>query len=39
MNAHNHPGFYRELGKDPEQIVRNALDVLGKRYGNKGAKK
>jgi hypothetical protein len=32
MNAHNHPGFYRQLGKDPEQIVRDALDVLAKRF-------
>jgi hypothetical protein len=32
MNAHNHPGFYRQLGKDPEQMVRNALDVLARRF-------
>ena len=32
MSAHNHPGFYRQLGKDPEQIVRDALDVLAKRF-------
>jgi hypothetical protein len=32
MDAYNHPGFYRQLGKDPEQIVRDALDVLAKRF-------
>jgi hypothetical protein len=28
MDAHNNPGFYRQLGKEPEQIVGNALKVL-----------
>jgi len=32
IGAHNNPGFYRQLGKDPEQIVRDALDVLAKRF-------
>ena len=32
MDAYNNPGFYRQLGKDPEQIVRDALDVLAKRF-------
>ena len=32
MNAYNNPSFYRQLGKDPEQIVRDALDVLAKRF-------
>ena len=32
MDAYNNPGFYRQLGKDPEQIVRDALDVLEKRF-------
>ena len=31
-DAYNNPSFYRQLGKDPEQIVRDALDVLGKRF-------
>jgi hypothetical protein len=31
-DAYNNPDFYRQLGKDPEQIVRAALDVLGKRF-------
>ena len=32
MDAYNNPGFYRQLGKDPDQIVRDALDVLAKRF-------
>jgi hypothetical protein len=32
IGAHNNPDFYRQLGKDPEQIVRDALDVLAKRF-------
>jgi hypothetical protein len=32
MSAHNNPGFYRQLGKDPEQIVRDALGALAKRF-------
>jgi hypothetical protein len=32
IDAYNYPGFYRQLGKDPQQIVRDALDVLAKRF-------
>src|SRR5262245_51348301 len=32
IDAYNNPTFYRQLGKDPEQIVCDALDVLGKRF-------
>src|SRR5262249_20973278 len=32
IDAYNNPDFYRQLGKDPEQIVRDALDALGKRF-------
>jgi len=32
IDAYNNPSFYRQLGKDPEQIVRDALDVLAKRF-------
>lgn len=32
MNAHNHPEFYRQLGKNPEQMVENALEVLARRF-------
>jgi hypothetical protein len=26
IDAYNDPSFYRQLGKDPEQLVRGALD-------------
>jgi hypothetical protein len=32
VDAYNNPSFYRQLGKDPEQIVHDALDVLAKRF-------
>jgi hypothetical protein len=32
IGAHNNSDFYRQLGKDPQQIVRDALDVLAKRF-------
>jgi hypothetical protein len=32
MDAHKHPDFYRQLGKNPGQIVGNALAVLAKRF-------
>jgi hypothetical protein len=32
MDAFNNPNFYRKLGKDPEQLVGDALDVLAKRF-------
>jgi len=33
MAAHNNPRFYQQLGKDPWQIVTDALDVMAKRFG------
>jgi hypothetical protein len=33
MDANNHPGFYRQLGKEPEKIAVNALQVLARRFG------
>jgi hypothetical protein len=33
MDAHNNPDFYRQLGKEPEQIVRSAVEVLARRFG------
>jgi len=33
MAAFNNPDFYRQLGKEPEQISRNALEVLAGRFG------
>jgi hypothetical protein len=32
MNAHNHPGFYRQLGKDPDQLTQAALELLAKKF-------
>jgi len=32
MDAYNNPDFYRQIGKDPQQIVRDALDMLAKRF-------
>ena len=32
MAAYNNPQFYRQLGKDPEQIVGDALAVLAARF-------
>ena len=31
MDAHNHPQFYRQLGKNPEFLVADALELLEKR--------
>jgi hypothetical protein len=32
IDAHNNPGFYRQLGKDPGQIVVDALSMLASRF-------
>ena len=32
MNAHNRPGFYRQLGKDPDQLVAVALQLLARKF-------
>jgi hypothetical protein len=32
MAAHNNPGFYRQLGRDPEQILADALSMLASRF-------
>jgi len=31
MDAHNHPGFYRQLGNDPEQLTQVALELLARK--------
>jgi len=31
MTAHNNPGFYRQLGKDPERLTQAALELLAKK--------
>src|SRR5262245_26187939 len=33
IDAYNNSGFYRQLGKDPEQLMAAALEVLAKRFG------
>jgi hypothetical protein len=32
MDAFNHPDFYTQLGKEPQEVVTAALDVLAKRF-------
>ena len=32
MDAHNNPNFYRQIGREPGQIVANALEVLARRF-------
>jgi hypothetical protein len=32
MDAHNNPGFYRQLGKDPDLLLSGALDLLARTF-------
>jgi hypothetical protein len=32
MDAHNHPDFYRQIGRNPEQILAEALENLATRF-------
>ncbi len=32
-DAYSNPGFYRQLGKDPDQLVAVALDILAIKFG------
>jgi hypothetical protein len=32
MDAHNNPAFYRQIGKDPEQLKATALALLEIRF-------
>jgi hypothetical protein len=32
IGAHNNPDFYRQLGKDPKQLIANALELLAKKF-------
>jgi hypothetical protein len=32
MAAHNNPEFYRQVGKQPQELVRTALALLAKRF-------
>jgi hypothetical protein len=31
-DAHNNPDFYRQVGKDPEQLIGTALEALAKKF-------
>jgi hypothetical protein len=31
MDARNNPDFYRQIGKEPDQILQNALEALATR--------
>jgi len=35
MDAHNNPGFYRQLGKQPDRVVTQALKALLQRFSQK----
>jgi hypothetical protein len=32
MTAHNHPEFYHQIGKEPQELVAAALTLLAKRF-------
>jgi hypothetical protein len=32
MDAYNHPGFYRQLHKDPDQITAAAIQLLARKF-------
>jgi hypothetical protein len=32
MDAHNNPGFYRQLGKDPDLLLSAALELLARKF-------
>jgi hypothetical protein len=32
MDAHHHPRFYRQLGKEAHELVGTALALLAKRF-------
>jgi hypothetical protein len=32
MSAYSHAGFYRQIGKEPDEIIANALKVLAQRF-------
>ena len=32
MDANNHPDFYRQLGKEPQELVTAALEILARRF-------
>jgi hypothetical protein len=32
MDAHNNPGFYRQLGSDPDLLLSAALQLLARKF-------
>jgi len=32
FDAHNNPGFYRQIGQDPQQLVAASIDLLQARF-------
>jgi hypothetical protein len=32
MDANNHPGFYRQIGQEPQELVAAALEILARRF-------
>ena len=32
IDAYNNPGFYQQVGKDPEQLMAAALELLAKKF-------
>jgi len=32
MDAYNNPGFYHQIGKEPQELVMAALEMLAKRF-------
>jgi hypothetical protein len=32
MDAHNNPGFYRQIGKDPDLLLTAALQLLARKF-------
>jgi hypothetical protein len=32
MDAHRHPRFYSQIGKQPQELVTTALELLAKRF-------
>jgi hypothetical protein len=32
MDAHNHPDFYRQIGRDPNQLTAMALQLLAVKF-------
>ena len=32
MDAHNNPQFYHQIGKDPELLLRTALELLAHKF-------